>query len=262
MSWYLVPYHIIAHLQPTVNAGTITAGWPVGNICGFNPTKHTKWTTAGLDLIWDRGAANQKSFNAFLLTHHNQSGGTHRVYADSSATPTTALYTAQNITSNKPLLYVWDTANASRYVRAVLSATTGEVGFLSLCRAYDVGDPIRGSVSYSGGGGGGQEFSGSGDMDVPGLLIGGGSVSARFQYVARSTGTAIRDELGQAHAELATGFAQYAVSAAGGGAPMALWDATDERLWYGFGTVQVTEAGVNTVHIAVSIQDWPYGAFF
>ena len=260
MSWYLVPYHIVAHIQPTVNGGTITPGWPVGNICAFSPTKGTKWTAASLDLIWDRTGADHKSFNAIIVSHHNLSTGTHRVYADSASTPTTALYSAQTFASNAPVLYPWSTPNSSRYVRVVLSPTSGECGFVSLCRAYDVGRPMRGA-SYGSGGPGAQSLSPSGDMDESGMVLGSGSVSATFLNVARATGLLIRDDFSQAHAEQATGYAQYALGGAGGAAPIALWDDDSGRLWYGYGSVTVNETTPGKTSISVQILDWPYGAF-
>lgn len=262
MAWYLITRHTLAHIEPTVNTGTIAAGFPEGNASSLDPNFRVKWSGAALSLIWDRGAASLQGFNALMLYGHSVSSGTHRVYADANTTPTTAMYNAQSISSLDPIVYVWNdtTLNTSRYVRVDLSATSGTAGVISVCRAYNLGKAYL-SLNHS------AVASGSAFTPSPsgmwignGIGFGSGVVNASFGPIAASTLRSIADDTGQTGGLKSVRSLLYAVGGAGGRHPIALWDGTNSRLYYGVGQPTVTETMPNYGDVTVSITEWPLAA--
>lgn len=250
---YLVTFHGVANLTPSINGTDRTQpGWPKGNICTFNPNKRTLCTGAGTQTyVWDRGSS-AASVNGFMMVGHNLAGlsATYTIKADGSNPPTTTIVSATTPSSNAPF-FAAAACGTARYISLQLSAAATEVGFVSFCKYHDLGAAQLGTVKGG--------YSNTNAATFPGIREGGATVQATFARVARSTALTIANEIGQTYGATAISNQHNVVGHAGGAHPIALWDADASRLWYGPGTIQITEAMPGYSIVNVSVNEYPVG---
>lgn len=137
----LVSHHV-AHIEPTLDSGTATAGFPVGNCRTLDPL-HISRLGGTLRIDWDRGGTGRNNVNGLFIGGYTTQGSGPYLYADTAATfatPTTLIDAASFAAVNRhPVMYCF-ADNNERYLRLAWSGIT-DVPFavISIGRQYLVG---------------------------------------------------------------------------------------------------------------------------
>lgn len=148
MSWWIYPAHFVAHLQPSLDAGTADSYYPVSNIrtTDFNVRAKISTGVSGIQLTWDRGntavgTGTRQAIDTILILNNNMAGSTWTLRASDDSTFSTFDALVTGSTNIQRDIFVRFTASTRRYVRWFYSNTTGgpySFGLISVGPSYQM----------------------------------------------------------------------------------------------------------------------------
>lgn len=232
MAWHVMFAHHIAHLQPTLTAGTEVSGYPYGNVRTLPINQRGRITphaSNGIKLDWNRGGTGA-AVNCILILSHNMSGSTWTLTSDDNSGFSSATTLVAAVAPTSGDIYKrFDSGATSteQYLRFYYAQTAGayyEYGLITIGVAFQaVGPkgPFLGSEASQATPGSGPQYGEGFDKQQKSFLFTRANADTLLQYAS------------QLYVPNSTNTIIDAFGGAGGDNPVVIIDDTTPTIYYG-----------------------------